>query len=72
LRQEDKGMVLLYQKMYVPKWLWFLEEIGVEPKSIGEMEKGQRNEILKKLKSKYSIRQLERVTGVSRGVIHKC
>jgi len=58
--------------MYVPKWLWFLEEIGVEPKSIGEMEKGQRNEILKKLKSKYSIRQLERVTGVSRGVIHKC
>lgn len=48
-----------------------LKEIGIEPKHIGEMEKSQRNEILKRLKKKYSIRQLERVTGISRGVIHK-
>lgn len=49
-----------------------LKKIGVEPKCIGEMEKNRRNEILRELKNKYSIRQLERVTGVSRGVIHKC
>ena len=49
-----------------------LKELGIEPKLIGEMEKNRRNEVLKHLKSKYSIRQLERVTGVSRGVIHKC
>ena len=49
-----------------------LKEIGIEPKLIGAMEKIRRNEIIKKLKNKYSIRQLERVTGISRGVIHKC
>ncbi len=48
-----------------------LQEIGIEPKLIGEMEKSKRNELLKKLKTKYSIRQIERVTGISRGVIHK-
>ena len=49
-----------------------LREIGVEPKCIGGMEKNRRNEILRELKNIYSIRQLERLTGVSRGVIHKC
>ena len=44
---------------------------GIEPKLIGEMEKSKRNEVLRELKKEYSIRQLERVTGVSRGVIHK-
>ena len=48
-----------------------LKEIGIEPKLIGEMDKNKRNEILNELKDKYSIRQLERVTGISRGVIHK-
>jgi len=46
--------------------------MGDVHKLIGKMEKHRRNEILKGLKNKYSIRQLERVTGVSRGVIHKC
>ena len=49
-----------------------LKEINIEPKLIGEIEKNKRNEILRELKNKYSIRQLERVTGISRGVIHKC
>ena len=49
-----------------------LKEIGIDPKLIGEQEKNRRNEILRALKNKYSIRQLERVTGISRGVIHKC
>jgi hypothetical protein len=48
-----------------------LKEIGVEPKLIGEMMKAKRDEILRGLKDKYSIRQIERVTGISRGVIFK-
>lgn len=48
-----------------------LKEFGFEPKCIGEMERNRRNEILRELKNKYSIRQIERVTGISRGVIHK-
>ena len=31
---------------------------GIEPKLIGEMEKSKRNEVLRELKKKYSIRQL--------------
>ena len=45
---------------------------GIEPNTIGNMDKQKRNGILGELKEKYSIRQLERVTGVSRGVIQKC
>ena len=48
-----------------------LKVYGIEPKLIGEMERNKRNEILRILKEKYSIRQLERVTGISRGIIHK-
>ena len=49
-----------------------IKRYGIEPKTIGSMEKQKRNEMLGKLKEKYSIRQLERVTGVSRGIIQKC
>ena len=48
-----------------------LKETGMEPKLIGEMVKAKRDEILRGLKDKYSIRQIERVTGISRGVIFK-
>lgn len=48
-----------------------LRKINIEPKQIGELEKNKRDEILKALKSEFSIRQLERVTGISRGVIYK-
>lgn len=48
-----------------------LKNVGVDPKLIGKMEKSRRNSILKTLKNEYSIRQLERVTGISRGIIHK-
>ena len=48
-----------------------LKEKGIEPKLIGTFEKQKRNEILRELKNEFSIRQLERVTGISRGVIHK-
>ena len=48
-----------------------LKAYGIEPKHIGEMDRIKRNEILRELKKEYSIRQIERITGVSRGVIHK-
>ena len=47
-------------------------EFGIEnPKQISKLEKSQRNYILRKLKEEYPIRQLQRITGVSRGVISK-
>ena len=48
-----------------------IKKYNLEPKNICNMEKKIRNELLSKLKKEYSIRQLERVTGISRGVIHK-
>lgn len=41
------------------------------PKQISKMNKTQRNDILRGLKENYPIRQLQRITGVSRGVITK-
>ena len=48
-----------------------LKSYGVEPREIFNMNRNQRNEMLKQLKKTYSIRQLERITGISRGIIHK-
>lgn len=48
-----------------------IKKYNLEPKNICNMDKKIRNELLNKLKKEYSIRQLERVTGISRGVIHK-
>ena len=48
-----------------------IKKYNLEPKNICNMEKKIRNELLSKLKKEYSIRQLERVTGISRGIIHK-
>jgi REP element-mobilizing transposase RayT len=48
-----------------------IKKYGIEPKEICSFERKERNEILGILKREYSIRQLERITGISRGVIHK-
>ena len=48
-----------------------LKRIGIDPKHIGDLDKNGRNDILRELKEEFSIRQLERVTGISRGVIYK-
>ena len=48
-----------------------LKSYGIEPREIFNMNRNQRNEMLKQLKKTYSIRQLERITGISRGIIHK-
>ena len=47
------------------------KNVGFISDTVGELEKSVRNELFRRLKSKYSIRQIERVTGISRGVIHK-
>ena len=43
--------------------------IKMEPKQVGSLDRKRRNEILKELKTKFSIRQIERITGVSRGIV---
>ena len=48
-----------------------VKKYKIEPKNICSMERNERNELLRQLKERYTIRQLERITGVSRGVIHK-
>ena len=45
---------------------------GIEnPKEISNMKKEERNKILIELKQKHPIRQLQRITGVSRGIISR-
>ena len=46
-----------------------MKEYNMEPFQIGSLSRNIRNTILYELRERYSIRQLERVTGVSRGVI---
>ena len=46
-----------------------IKTYGYDPKSIAQVCKSERNEILSELKKKYSIRQIERVTGISRGIV---
>ena len=43
----------------------------IEPKQIAEFDKEARNTVLRELKERFSIRQIERVTGISRGAIYK-
>ncbi|HNZ82866.1 MAG TPA: transposase [Sedimentibacter sp.] len=47
---------------------------GKDPFELGEMPINERNKIIKQLKNveRFSIRQIERVTGISRGVISRC
>ena len=48
------------------------KKYGIDnPKQIAGLEKQKRNVILKHLKENYPARQLQRITGVSRGVISK-
>jgi REP element-mobilizing transposase RayT len=44
----------------------------IDPNQICHLSKEERNCLLAKLKTEYSIRQLERITGISRGIIQKC
>lgn len=47
---------------------------GREPHEIGLLTKPERNKIIRQLREDegFSIRQIERVTGISRGIIAKC
>ncbi len=48
-----------------------IKEQKIEPQQISTFDRARRNALLNELKGKYSIRQLERVTGISRGIIAK-
>ena len=48
-----------------------MKEQKIEPQQISTFDRVTRNALLHELKEKYSIRQLERVTGISRGIIAK-
>lgn len=47
---------------------------GKDPFKLGEMPIYERNEIIRQLRTveKFSVRQIERATGISRGVISRC
>lgn len=47
---------------------------GKDPFKLGEMAINERNKIISQLKTieKFSVRQIERATGISRGVISRC
>ncbi len=47
---------------------------GREPHEIGLLPKSERNKIIRQLRENegFSIRQIERATGISRGIIAKC
>lgn len=60
-RKSDTEVAISIQKQY---------KIN-SPKEISKLAKTDRNKILGELLSKYSVRQLQRVTGVSRGVMTK-
>jgi len=49
-----------------------IKKLKMEPQEISKLTKAERNLTLKELKNQYSIRELERVTGISRGIIAKC
>jgi len=44
---------------------------GKEPHTISSLPKYERNSILRRLKENFSIRQIERATGISRGIISR-
>ena len=60
-KKSDEEVIFLIKKEY---------EIE-NPQDISKMPKPERNKIIAELKLKYSTRQLQRITGVSRNVISK-
>ena len=53
-------------------YLYIKKQYGIEnPKDISKMNKTERDRVLADLKGKFSVRQLQRLTAVSRGVIAK-
>ena len=60
LYRPESGQILLDGK-----------DIWEKPKEISTMKKEYRNKILYELKQEYPVRQLQRITGVSRGIISR-
>lgn len=48
-----------------------MKEFDMEPKEISALSKKDRNIVISALKEKYTIREIERITGISRGIISR-
>ena len=48
-----------------------IKKYDIEPNSLAALDKEKRNKLLHKFKKEFSIRQIERVTGIARGVVQK-
>ena len=62
IKKKTDGDVLLFLKKHYKM---------VNAKSISKLPKVERDRILTELKMKFPVRQIQRITGVSRGVITK-
>ena len=60
-KKTDEEVYLIIKKKYKIE----------NPKEIGKMQKEERNKILCELKQEFPVRQLQRITGVSRGIISR-
>lgn len=49
-----------------------IKKYNIEPNQIINFDRNKRNTLIKELKERYSIRQIERITGISRGIVYKC
>ena len=60
-KKTDEAMIYVIRKRF-----------GIDnPKEISKLEKNKRNEILKELKQEFPVRQIQRMTDVSRGIISR-
>lgn len=48
-----------------------LEKYKINPKQVAFMEKKERNKTLAMLRERYSIKQISKITGISRGIVSK-
>lgn len=73
-RQEEREVFIVDDKIKLTDEAIrraIITEYEVEPMEIGGLPKKNRNALLAALKEKYSIRQIERVCGISRGIISR-
>ena len=73
-RQEEREVFIVDDKIKLTDEAIrraIITEYEVEPMEIGSLPRKNRNALITALKEKYSIRQIERVCGISRGIIAK-
>ena len=72
--EEEKEVFIVDDKIRLTDYAIrrsIIKELGIDPKLIASLPKENKNELIIALKQKYTTRQIERITGISRGVISK-